>query len=130
MISDKLAVNFDMDLDTCQSGPVGPLLVDLLYKQDAVCQTYGDYDFREFFHIITNSDGDQVYEESDLLEAWDTTAVWDGNYVVQVTAADASGNSTTQSMVVTTVNGNIPTDTVGASLTCLPDSGTVSAAAP
>ncbi len=125
VIIDKLAVDFDMDLDTYQSGPVDPFLVDLLYKQDAVCQTYGDYDYREFFHIISNSDGDQVYEESDLLEAWDTTAVWDGNYVVEVTTTDASGNSTTQSMVVTTVNGNIPTDTVGASLTCLPGSGTV-----
>lgn len=125
VIKDKLAVSYDMELDTYQSGPVDPFLVDLLYKQDAACQTYGDYDYREFFHIITNSDGDQVYEESDLLEAWDTTAVWDGDYVVEVTASDAAGNSATQSMVVTTVNGNIPTDTVGASLTCLPGSGTV-----
>lgn len=125
VITDKLAVNFDMVLDTYQSGPVDPFLVDLLYKQDAVCQTYGDYDYREFYHIITNSDGDQVYEESDLLEAWDTTAVWDGNYVVEITATDTAGNSTTQSMVVTTINGNIPTDTVEATLTCLPGSGTV-----
>ncbi len=125
VVSDKLAVDFDMDLDTYQSGPVDPFLVDLLYKQDAVCQTYGDYDYREFYHIITNSDGDQVYEASDLLEAWDTTTVWDGDYVVEVTATDAAGNSTVQSMVVTTVNGLIPTDTVAASLSCLPGSGTV-----
>lgn len=125
VITDKLAVNFDMDLDTYQSGPVDPFLVDLLYKQDAVCQTYGDYDYREFYHIITNSDGDQVYETSDLLEAWDTTAVWDGDYVVEVTATDTAGNAATQSMVVTTANGIIPTDTVAATLTCIPGTGTV-----
>jgi hypothetical protein len=45
--------------------------------------------------------------------------------VVEVTATDAAGNSTVQSMVVTTVNGLIPTDTVAASLSCLPGSGTV-----
>ena len=125
VVSDKLAVDYDMPLDTYQGGPVDPFLVDLLYKQDAVCQTYGDYDYREFYHIITNSDGDQVYEESDLLEAWDTAMVWDGNYVVEVTASDAAGNSTTQSMVVTTVNGNIPSDTVGAALSCVPATGTL-----
>jgi murein DD-endopeptidase MepM/ murein hydrolase activator NlpD len=106
IIDNKLAVYFDMALDTYQGGPIDPFLVDLLYKQDSTCRTYGDYDFREFFHILTNSDGDQIYEESDLWEAWDTTLLPDGDYVVSVTASDVVGNSTTESMVVTTANGN------------------------
>ena len=106
VVDDKLAVFFDMALDTYQGGPIDPFLVDLLYKQDGVCTTEGDYDDREFFHVITNSDGDQIYEPSDLLEAWDTTLVADGDYVVAVTATDVAGNSLTASMVVTTDNGN------------------------
>ena len=104
MVDDKLAVFFDMVLDTYQNGPIDPFLVDLLYKQDSTCDTEGDYGSREFFHILTNSNGDQVYEASDLLEAWDTEALPDDDYVIEVTATDVAGNSTTASMVVTTDN--------------------------
>lgn len=106
IVDDKLSVYFDMELDTYQGGPIDPFLVDLLFKQDSTCRTYGDYDRREFYHIITNSDGDQDYEESDVWEAWDTTTLPDGDYVIEVTATDVVGNSTTESMVVTTANGN------------------------
>jgi hypothetical protein len=106
IVDNKLAVYFDMALDTYQGGPIDPFLVDLLYKQDSTCHTYGDYESREFFHIITNSNGDQIYEESDLWEAWDTSLLPDGDYVVSVTASDVVGNSATESMVVTTANGN------------------------
>ena len=106
IVDNKLAVYFDMALDTYQGGPIDPFLVDLLYKQDSTCRTYGDYDRREFFHILTNSNGDQIYEESDLWEAWDTSLLPDGDYVVSVTASDVAGNTTTDSMIVTTANGN------------------------
>ncbi|MBD3348357.1 MAG: T9SS type A sorting domain-containing protein [Candidatus Eisenbacteria bacterium] len=106
VVDDKLAVNFDMALDTYIGGPIDPFLVDLLYKQDSTCQTQGDYDYREFYHIITNSDGNEVYESSDLSEAWDTTLLPDADYVVRVTATDAAGNASVDSMTVTTANGN------------------------
>jgi murein DD-endopeptidase MepM/ murein hydrolase activator NlpD len=106
VVPDKLAVRFDMALDTYSGGPIDPFLVDLLYKQDNTCRTRGDYSFREFYHIITNSNGDETYDESDVSEAWDTTVLPDADYVVRVTAADAAGNATADSMVVTTANGN------------------------
>jgi hypothetical protein len=106
VVDDKLAVNFDMALDTYIGGPIDPFLVDLLYKQDSTCRTQGDYDFREFYHIITNSDGNEIYETSDLDEAWDTTALADAQYVVRVTATDAAGNVSADSMIVATANGN------------------------
>jgi murein DD-endopeptidase MepM/ murein hydrolase activator NlpD len=106
IVDNKLAVSFDMALDTYQAGPIDPFLVELLYKHDATCHTYGDYDRREFFHIITNSNGDQTYDDIDLWEAWYTHLLPDGDYVVSVTASDVVGNSTTESMVVTTANGN------------------------
>ena len=106
VVDDKLAVSFDMELDTYANGPFDPFLVALLYKEDATCDTDGDYNSREFFHVITNSDGNQLYEPSDQAEAWDTALLPDGDYVIRVTARDAAGNSATASMTVTTSNGN------------------------
>ncbi|MGD8396096.1 MAG: FlgD immunoglobulin-like domain containing protein, partial [Candidatus Eiseniibacteriota bacterium] len=106
VVDERLAVEFDMALDTYQNGPNDPFLVDLLYKQDTTCRTEGDYEAREFYHIITNSNGDTVYEESDLWEAWDTSTLPDGAYVVRVTAIDVAGNAAVDSMVVGTANGN------------------------
>ncbi len=128
VVNDKLAVRFDMALDTYSGGPIDPLLVGLLYKQDSVCRTLGDYDDREFFHIITNSDGDEVYQESDRWQAWDTAALLDGQYVVQVNVRDAKGNSAAASMTVTTNNGNLPTAVAGdgageLALGCAPNPG-------
>jgi len=106
VVDNKLSVNFDMALDTYIGGPIDPFLVELLYKQDATCRTQGNYDSREFYHVITNSDGNEDYETSDLSEAWDTTPLPDADYVVRVTAVDANGNAAVDSMTVTTVNGN------------------------
>lgn len=106
VVDDKLAVYFDMVLDTYQGGPIDPFLVELLYKRDSVCQTMGDYNDREFYHIITNSDGNQIYEQSDLWEAWDTALVPDADYIIRVTATDVAGNAAVDSMLVSTVNGN------------------------
>lgn len=123
VVDDKLAVRFDMALDTYYGGPIDPFLVGLLYKADATCETRGDYDYREFYHILTNSDGNEVYEASDLDEAWDTSALPDANYVVRVKAIDAAGNATADSMTVTTANGN-PTSAsqVGASRVSMAES--------
>lgn len=105
IVDDKLGIYYDMALDTYQGGPIDPMLVDLFYKQDGTCETEGDYDNREFYYIITNSDGDLVYEESDFQEAWNTAHSPNGDYMVRVTALDATGNATVDSMLVTTDNG-------------------------
>lgn len=106
VVVDKLAVRFDMALDTYSGGSIDRFLVGLFYKQDGTCRTRGDYSFREFYHVITNSDGDEVYDSSDVWQAWDTTELPDADYVVRVTATDAAGNAASDSMVVTTANGN------------------------
>lgn len=104
IVDNKLSVQFDMALDTYGSGAIDSFLVDLLYKEDATCNTNGDYNSREFFHILTNSNGDQVYDASDQAEAWDTTAVPNGSYVIEAVARDAAGNRATASMTVTVSN--------------------------
>jgi len=128
VVDNKLAVRFDMALDTYTGGSNDLMLVDLFYKQDAVCNSLGDYDGREFFHIITNSDGNEVYQESDRWQAWDTATLLDGQYVVRVSASDVKGNTTSASMTVTTANGNLPTSVDGAeagplALGCAPNPG-------
>jgi hypothetical protein len=104
VVDDKLAVFYDMELDVYQGGTYADFLMELFYKRDGVCQTECNLVNQEYYHIITNSDGNQVYQPSDLLEAWDTTLVPDGEYVIEVTARDVAGNETTQSMEVATDN--------------------------
>lgn len=104
VVDNKLAVDFDMMLDTYASGSIDSMLVDLLYKEDSTCNTNGDYNSREFFHIITNSNGDRVYESSDANEAWNTNLVPNGEYVIEVVAKDAAGNRSVAQMTVTVNN--------------------------
>lgn len=104
VVDNKLSVHFDMALDTYASGSIDSFLVDLLYKEDSTCNTNGDYNSREFFHILTNSNGDRIYDSADQNEAWDTTAVPNGDYVVKAVAVDAAGNRATASMTVTVNN--------------------------
>lgn len=104
VVDQRLAVAFDMATDTYAGGPVDPFLVDLVFKQDTTSPTQGNYNGREFYHVVTNSNGDEIYEPSDMAESWDTTAVPNGRYVIEVLAADAAGNSTLESMTVTVAN--------------------------
>lgn len=111
VVDNMLAVRFKMELDTYQSGSYSSFLVDLLYKQDSVCGTWFDYDYRVFYHIITNSNGDDIYDENDVEPSWDTSSLPDGDYVIEVTAFDANFNASMASMTVTTINGNPPAPT-------------------
>jgi len=79
--------------------------VHVVYKNDNTCNSYGDYDRREYFYIVTNTDGDSVIESTDNQGKWATASVGDGNYWVIVRASDIAGNTTRDSMLVTTANG-------------------------
>ncbi len=106
LVDDRLSQYFDFVCDTYGSGEIDAFMIDLLYKDDSVCNTQGDYDYREFFHVVTNTDGDGIIEETDPAEAWDTSSLPDRSYVVKVTAIDVAGNARSDSMIVTTLNGN------------------------
>ena len=106
VVDDQLAVYFDMENDYYAGGSGYALLNDILYKQDSTCRTQGDYDHREFYHILTNSDGDQDWGTEDLAACWDTSDLPDGQYVIRVVASDCAGNVVADSMTVVTANGN------------------------
>lgn len=80
-------------------------LVSVVYKQDNVCRSRGDYSARVFYFIITNTDGDSIIEAEDTAGKWSTGAVGDAGYWVIVRASDVYGNTTVDSMLVHTRNG-------------------------
>jgi murein DD-endopeptidase MepM/ murein hydrolase activator NlpD len=106
VVDDQLAVYFDMENDYYAGGSGYGLLTNILYKQDSTCRTQGDYDHREYYHILTNSDGDAEWGTEDLQACWDTSHLPDGQYVIRVVAYDVAGNVTSDSMTVVTANGN------------------------
>ncbi len=68
--------------------------VDVIYREDAIFDTEGDYNARVFYHVITNTDGDSVIEVSDTSGCWRTTEFDNGSYWVRVFIADRDGYTT------------------------------------
>ncbi|UCF70805.1 MAG: M23 family metallopeptidase [candidate division WOR-3 bacterium] len=75
-----------------------------IYKNDSVCNSECDYWTRDFYFIVTNTDGDSIIELSDSAGCWQTAAYQDGVYWVVVTAYDAYGNMASDSMQVVVQN--------------------------
>lgn len=89
----------------CFTGPLDwDNHVDIVYRDDAVCDTRGDYDFRDFYFYLTNTDGDSVIETSDADYAWNTGNFHNGEYNVYVRVSDRAGNQTVDSQTVTVAN--------------------------
>ncbi len=80
-------------------------LVNVVYKADNTCRSRGDYERREYYYIVTNTDGDSIIESTDTTGEWNTGLVGDTTYWVYVRASDVYGNTTVDSMLVTTRNG-------------------------
>jgi hypothetical protein len=114
-------VTYEIFNDTFSTGPITSIIytgflnwtenVNVTYADDPTYNTRGDYDFREFYFIVTNTDGDSVVEASDLDCAWETTEFSNGRWWVKVTAYDLGGNVTADSMQVTVGNNLTTTGT-------------------
>jgi hypothetical protein len=74
--------------------------VDVLYRNDDSCVTRGDYEARDYFFTVTNTDGDSLIEAGDAAYSWVTTGFPNGYYWVVVTACDAANNLARDSMRV------------------------------
>ncbi len=99
-IFEKFSYSFDMDLDTYFSGNIDTMILNTIYSRDATCYSIGDYNIRDYYHIITNSDGDSLITENDADEIFDSTEFPDGFYYFKVTIQDASLNTSVDSMLV------------------------------
>ncbi|HTW92184.1 MAG TPA: T9SS type A sorting domain-containing protein [bacterium] len=80
-------------------------LVNVVYKADNTCKSQGDYDYRAYYFIVTNTDGDSIIDAADTSGNWDTGLVGDTTYWVYVRASDITGNTKIDSMQVRTRNG-------------------------
>ena len=93
VVNDKLAVYFDMICDTYGSGTIDAFMINLLYKQDSTCQTQGDYDYREFYHILT-----QLQRRPDLRPAGPERGLEHGARSQTATTSSGSRPSTRPGM--------------------------------
>lgn len=105
-VPETLFVTFTGDIPPENTVPV-------IHSTDGTCYTRGDYDFRDFYYIVTNTDGDGVAEYSDHTFAWDTTLLPDGDYTFYVKAVDEYGNEVTESMAVTVDNSSSGVELLG-----------------
>ncbi len=78
--------------------------VPVIFKDDHVLDTRGDYTMRDYYYILTNTDGDGVVEASDAACCWQTREWPNDDYMVIAKASDAYGNVTYCSMAVRTAN--------------------------
>lgn len=72
---------------------------DVLYKDDATCNSNG----RDFYFVLTNTDGDGYPELEDAEKCWNTEEIPNGNYTIRCWAADFS-NVTEAVQTVTVIN--------------------------
>ena len=103
-------IEYSIYNDTISFGPILSFIftdtlfwdqnVGVVFQEDAICQTQGDYDYRNFYFIVTNTDGDSVIESSDQNHAWNTEEFPNGTYWVKVNASDRFGHSDSDSMQV------------------------------
>jgi hypothetical protein len=78
----------------------------MLYKRDETHPASSWMSFeRDYYHIITNDDADEVLDTSESNSALNTRLYTDGWYRIFVQVYDPSGNSAIDSMDVKIVNG-------------------------
>lgn len=78
--------------------------VNIIYRDDAVYDSKGDYDYREFYMICTNTDRDAVIEEGDADSAWFTGDYPNGTYWLSIQAIDRYGSRDDESLQVVLEN--------------------------
>ena len=108
------AITYEVFNDTFSTGPINSVTftgelywtqnVTVIYNDDGVYNTDGDYDNRNYYFVVTNTDGDSIVETTDAASAWHTEDFNNGDWWVKVSAYDRGGNVTAESTLVTTAN--------------------------
>jgi hypothetical protein len=86
--------------------PPSSTVTTVVYKREGQWYTRGDYNNRDFYFVVTNTDGDGEVEVGDEAYHLDTTTLTDGLYTFYVQAKDFAGNTTQRSMEFTIKNGS------------------------
>jgi len=101
----RLAFRFDMPLDVyVGAGSYSLLCVNTIYSRDDACFSQGDYNNREYYHILTNSGGNDTIASQSMnlnFSSWDYP---NGNYYLKLEAMDAAMNTSVDSMLISINN--------------------------
>jgi hypothetical protein len=84
--------------------PADVTATTVCYKRDGIWYTEGNYNSREYYFVVSNTDGDGVIEFGDEGNCFDSTTLPDGEYTLFVQAKDYYGNTTVESMPFTIYN--------------------------
>jgi len=104
---ERFSFAYDMPLDTYLNASYDNMVLYTIYSRDGTCYSIGDYTNREYYHIITNSDGDSVITQYDQDENLDTSQFPDGQYILEVIARDCAMNETSAYMNITFENVSV-----------------------
>lgn len=99
-IFSKYAFPQDMPLDTYFSNEYQTLVLNTIYSRDVACFSTNNSINKDFFYIITNSNGDSVITAEDSLQTLDTRNFYNGLYLLKVIVKDASMNQATAYMPI------------------------------
>jgi murein DD-endopeptidase MepM/ murein hydrolase activator NlpD len=109
----RFAFAFDMPLDVYRSqSPINDRYLKTIYSTDPICYSIGNYNDREYFHIISSSNGDSENNIIDSNYFFDTRKVPNGDYELFVKAVDASLNETEVSDYLSIINDAPATPTL------------------
>lgn len=98
IIRSLVSFNFNMFNDTYFDGPYIQTIISTMYARDSSCMSTGNYGEREFYHVLTNSTGDDTVHLAEQSNSFHTVLYPNGVYVVRVWAVDAAGNRSIDSM--------------------------------
>lgn len=106
VIFDTASYNFDFPIDTYFSNNYTFNVLYTIYNRDSSfeCHSVGNYNTRDFYHIISNSLGNDTVKSTDRLHLFNTALYGDGNYYLKITASDCNGNTTSDSMLISIQN--------------------------
>jgi hypothetical protein len=106
LLLDSFSYEYNFYIDVYAAGTYYNDILNTVYSRDGTCFSDGDYNTREFYHFVTNSDGNDTIVAGDSSQYFATANFPDGSYIFRVVAEDASGNVSSDSMVVRFYNNN------------------------
>jgi hypothetical protein len=125
-IFDTLCYKYDFPIDQYFSGNYTTTVLNTIYSTDTsglFCNSLGNYVDRDYYHIVSNSNGDDTINVQDQSRLFNTTLFPTGNYYLKITARDCKGNSAADSMMIT-INNSVDiniNDLNGFEVSCYPN---------
>lgn len=104
LLLDSASFTYNYFNDFYSAGPYYSELLNIIYSRDTTCHSTADYNVRDYYHIVTNNDGNDTLDSNDSLQFFNTLALANGSYIFRVRAFDPAGNSGVDSMIIQIYN--------------------------